>query len=254
MPDTRSNGIQAIDRAFSIVETLNELEGAGVSELARAVELPKSTVHSHLNTLVNAEYVVKDGSTYRAGLKFLQAGERVRNQHVLYQVARPEVDNTVKKTGEISGLMTEEHGQGVFIYRARGDEAARIDTCIGDRVPLQCTALGKVILAYLPDARRDAIIDRHGLAAITENTITDRETLLDELDEVREKQVAFDDEERLNGLRSVAAPILDPQDQIIGSISIAGPTHRMRGSQFYEEFPETILGAANVIELNIQHA
>lgn len=254
MTHTGSNEIQAINRAFSIIETLSELGGAGVSELSRAVDLPKSTVHNHLNTLVAAEYVVKDGSEYRAGLKFLQIGEQVRNQHALYQIARPQVHKTVKKTGEITGVMTEEHGRGVFIYRERGTEAARIDTRIGDRVPLHSTALGKVILAFLPEDRRNEIIDHHGLKAVTENTITDRDTLLDELEEARQKQVAFDDEERLNGLRSVAAPILTANGEIIGSISIAGPTHRMQGKRFFEEFPETILGVANVIELNIQHA
>ncbi len=254
MQSKDSNEVQAIDRAFSIVETLTKLDGAGVSELSRSVNLPKSTVYNHLSTLVAKGYVVKDESEYRSGLKFLQIGEQVRKQHALYQVGRPQVDKTASKTGEISGLMTEEHGRGVFIYRGRGAEAARIDTRIGDRVPLHSTALGKVILAFLPEYRREEIIDRHGLKSMTENTITTRDRLFNELEEIRKKQVAFDDEERLNGLRSVAAPILTANQEIIGSISIAGPTHRMQGSRFFEEFPETILGVANVIELNIQHA
>lgn len=246
--------IQAIDRTFSIVETLNELDGAGVSELAERVDLPKSTVYNHLVTLEQTEYVVRDGDEYRAGLKFLQIGEQSRMHHRLYEVARPEVDKLAEKTGEISGLMTEEHGRGVFVYRGRGAEAARIDSFVGDRVPLHCTALGKAILAYLPAGQRETIVDRHGLPAITENTITDRDRLLDELATVREEKIAFDDEERLNGLRCVAAPILGEEDDVIGSISVAGPTHRMRGDRFREELPETALGVANVIELNLQHS
>lgn len=254
MTESESRGIRSIERMFDIVETLNELDGAGVSELARRVELPKSTVHNHLRTLERAEYVVRRGDEYQVGLKFLQVGELARSQHDLYQIARTEVDRLAEKTGEISGLMTEEHGHGVFVYRGRGAEAARIDTRVGDRVPLHCTALGKAILAYLPASRREAIVDRHGLSAITERTITDRERLREELAEIRERKIAFDDEERLNGLRSVAAPILDGSDSVIGAISVAGPTHRMRGDRFHRELPEITLGTANVIELNIQHS
>jgi IclR family transcriptional regulator, acetate operon repressor len=248
------NGIQAVDRSFRIVEALTELDGAGVSELARRVDLPKSTVHNHLLTLEQAEYVVREDGAYRTGLKYLQISERARNQHDLYQVARPEVDKLVEKSGEISAVMTEEHGRGVFIYRNSGSEAARIDTCVGDRVPIHCTALGKAILAFLPDDRRREIIDRHGLSAVNSNTITDRDTLLEELETVRDERIAYDDEERLTGLRSVAAPILDGSSSVIGSISIAGPTHRMRGERFRTELPEVVLGTANVIELNLQHS
>lgn len=253
MAENRTDGIQAIDRTFRIVEAVSELETAGVTELAAHVDLPKSTVHHHLLTLERAGYVVREDGEYRTGLKFLQIGERSRGQHALYEVARPEVEKLAEKTDELAGLMVEEHGEGVFIYRDSGSEAAHIDTGIGDRVPLHCTALGKVILAYLPDDRRDEIIDRHGLSPITENTITDRDVLLDQLAEIRERQIAFDDEERLNGLRSVAAPVFDGSGRIIGSISVAGPTHRMQGTYFSEELPELILGVANVIELNIQH-
>ncbi|MFC4440159.1 MULTISPECIES: IclR family transcriptional regulator [Natrialbaceae] len=251
---TGENGIQAVDRAFDIVESVTELNGAGVSELARHVGLPKSTVHNHLNTLERAEYVVREDGEYRTGLKFLRISESARHQHDLYQVARPEVDQVVDKTGEISALMTEEHGRGVFIYRNRGSEAARIDTCVGDRVPIHCTALGKAILAFLPEQRRREIVDRHGLPAVNHNTITDRDALTQELETIREEQIAYDDEERLKGLRSVAAPILDGSDSVIGSISIAGPTHRMQGDRFRTELPEIVLGTANVIELNLQHS
>ncbi|SFC29197.1 transcriptional regulator, IclR family [Halobiforma haloterrestris] len=249
-----SDGIQAVDRAFDIVESLNDLDGAGVSELADHVDLPKSTVHNHLKTLERAEYVVRDGDEYRTSLKFLQLSETARTQQELYRVARSEVDQLAEKTGEISALMTEEHGRGVFLYRSRGSEAARIDTCVGDRVPIHCTALGKAILAFLPEGRRTEIIDRHGLSAVSPNTITDREVLAEELESVREERIAYDDEERLNGLRSVAAPILDGSGSVIGSISVAGPTHRMRGDRFETAVPETVLGIANVIELNLEHS
>lgn len=254
MARARSDGIQAIDRAFDIVETMDALGGAGVTELARAVDLPKSTVHNHLRTLERAGYVVQEDGEYRIGLKFLRLGERARRHHEPYRIASGQVDKLAEKTGEIAGLMIEEHGEGVFVYRRRGSEAAHIDTAIGDRVPLHCTALGKAILAFLPAERRERIVDRHGLPKLTENTITDREELFDELETIRERRVAFDEAERLDGLRCVAAPILSGSDAVLGSISVAGPTHRMHEDRFRRELPETVLGIANVIELNIQYS
>lgn len=254
MDKANGAGVNALFRAFRIVEALNELGGAGVSAIAREVDLPKSTVHNHLNTLEQAGYVVAEDGTYRPGLKFLYIGEAVRNEHTLYSVAQSQVDKLAATTGEISGLMVEEHGEGVFIHRGRGSEAAHIDTQIGDRIPLHCTALGKAILAFLPPEKRDQSIDRHGLPGFTPQTITDREQLYSELETVREQQVAFDDEERLPGLRSTAAPIFDGEQSVIGAISVAGPTHRMQGDRFRSELPEQVLGFANVIELNLQHS
>lgn len=95
--------------------------------------------------------------------------------------------------------MIEEHGRGVFLYKARGSNTVQLDTYSGMRVPLQTTALGKTILANHPREEVDNIIDRHGLPRITENTITAREDLFEKFDEIAQRGYAFGDEERVNG-------------------------------------------------------
>ncbi|WP_101297030.1 IclR family transcriptional regulator [Halegenticoccus soli] len=246
--------IGALETSLRVLEALKRLEGAGVTELAKELHIPKSTVYSHLNTLRQNEYVVRDGDTYRVGLKFLDFGEHARNRMRIYDVAKPQVDHLAEKTGELANLLVEEHGEGVYVYRARGAQAVRVDTHAGMRVKLHCTSLGKAILAHLPEEQVDAIIERWGLPERTPQTVTDREVLEEELAAIRERGYAQDDGERLSGLRCVAAPIIGQNGYAVGAISVSGPMSRMKGERFDEEIPELVQSAANVTELNMTYS
>lgn len=244
--------VGTIETALQVIETVQDHDGVGVTEIANELKLPKSTVHSHLQTLREQHYVVKNGDEYALGLKFLKLGTRSRNRLPVYDHACPEVDELAEESGEIVNLAVREFGRGVYLYQAQGERAVHLDTYVGMRFNLHCTGLGKVLLANAPPAEIDPILDTYGLPARTENTITDREALLEELETIRERGYAYDDEERLPGLRCVAAPIKDG-GHAIGSISIAGPTSRMRGERYETELPELLLNAANVVELNLKY-
>ncbi|MFB6232767.1 MAG: IclR family transcriptional regulator [Haloarculaceae archaeon] len=245
--------IKATETTFEILQALGEREQVGVTDLAAELDLPRSTVFNHLKTLAEHEYVVNEGGSYRLGCRFLELGAKAREFHGVHGVARSEVDRLAEETGEISALLIEEHGFGVFLHRAEGEQAVHIDSYTGQRIYLHGAALGKAILASLPRERVVDIVDRRGLPSLTDNTITDRETLFAELDTVAEEGVAFDDEERLDGLRSVAAPIHDG-DAVVGSLSVAGPSSRVQGEQFRTTLPETITDAVRVVELNLTYA
>ena len=191
-----------------MVAALRELDGTGVTELATHLSMSKNTVHDHLATLRRHDYVTKDGDAYEIGLGFFEMGEYARKRRQIYEVARPKVTDLAEETGELANLLVEEHGRGVYLYRARGERAVTLDTHTGKRRYLHDTALGKAILAHLPDDRVREILDRHGLPAATPNTITDRERLHEELAEIRERGVAYCGQERVEGLQCVAAPIL----------------------------------------------
>jgi DNA-binding IclR family transcriptional regulator len=254
MSDSGPPAVKSVETAFRIIEALHERGGAGVTELASALSFPKSTVHNHLQTLERNEYVVKADDTYRVGCRFLELGAHARDRRPIYEVARPEVDRIAEETGELSGVVVEEHGRGVFLHRAKGERAVHVDTYAGKRIYLHGAALGKAILAHLPEERVDEIVDRHGLPALTENTITDREELAAELDAVQESGIAFDDEERLDGLRSVGAAITGSNGEVLGAISVAGPTTRLREDRFREELPAAVRSAVNVIDLNVTYS
>jgi DNA-binding IclR family transcriptional regulator len=254
MATNAGNTIGALGTSLQILETLKERGGAGVTELSNTLDLPKSTVYSHLRTLREHEYVIKEGDRYCLSLRFLDFGEHTRDRMRIYEVARPEVDSLAEDTGELANLLVEENGQGVYLYRAKGAQAVSLDTHAGMRVGLHCTSLGKAVLAHLPAERVDEIVDRWGLPPRTAETITSREELDEELARIRERGYAHDNGERLSGLRCIAAPITDADGHAIGAISVAGPTSRMKGERFESEIPERVMSAANVTELNLTYS
>ena len=254
MATKRDATVDATETTFRILEMLKELNGAGITELATRLDIPKSTAHNHLVTLRENEYVVKHGTTYRVGLQFLEFGEHTRNRMRIYDVARPEVEALAEQTGELSNLLVEEHGLGVYLCRARGDQAVRVDTYAGMRVHLHCTGLGKAMLAYMPEERVSEILDRRGLEPRTETTITDCDALEEDLAAIRERGYAIDHGERLSGLRCIAAPITNDDDVAVGAVSVSGPSSRMKGERLKTEVPELVMSAANVIELNMSYS
>jgi DNA-binding IclR family transcriptional regulator len=246
--------VNAVEKTLTIAQALQEHEGVGVTELAEEVDLPRSTVFNHLKTMAEYEFVVNEDGSYRLGCRFLQLGAKARSYHDVHEVARTEVNRLANETGDISALLIEEHGLGVFLHRAEGERAIHIDSYTGQRIYLHGAALGKAILAALPQDRVVEIVDQRGLPALTENTITTRDALFDELDRIAEAGFAFDDEERLNGLRSVAAPITDGDDTVLGAVSIAGPTSRVQDDRFHETFPSKLQDAVNVINLDLTYS
>ena len=238
---------------FRILEKLKERNEATVTELADEFDLSKSSVHNYLTTLESDGYVIKDGNAYSVGLKLLDLGGHARHRERIYEIAKQEVTNLAEETGELANLLVEQKGKGIYLHRARGDDAVMTDSYIGQAVYLHNTALGNAILAHLPRERVNEIVDEHGLPRSTENTITDRDELFDELDRVREAGVAFDDEARVKGLRCVAVPIVNNNDTVEGAISVSGPTSRFQADQFREELPAKLQSAANIIELNITY-
>lgn len=254
MANTQSaNTVKTARTTFRILETLKDRNGATVTELTAEFDLSKSSIHNYLSTLERDGYVVKEDNSYRVGLGLLALGGHARHRQRIYEIAKGEVTELAERTGELANLMIEEHGKGIYLHQAHGEDAVKTDTYIGYQVHLHNTALGHAILAHLPRERVHEILDRHGMPAATENTITDRDELFDALERVREDGYALDDEARVEGLRCVAVPIINNNDEIEGAISVSGPTSRFQDERFREQLPATLEKAANVIELNITY-
>lgn len=250
----QGGGVKSLETAFEIINELEALDGAGVTELAEEMGLAKSTVHDHLTTLESNRFLVKDNGIYRVGLRFLDHGGRARNRLEVYQTAKPEIEKLAEKTGELVNLVVEEDGLGVYIDYAKGEDAVNIDTYLGKHEPLHSTAFGKTILANIPTSRVDEIVERHGLPGETDRTITSREALDERLETVRENGYALDTEERLQGLCCVAAPIKTGDIDVAGAISISGPAGRLQGSKLRSELADEVMRTANIIEINMTYS
>lgn len=254
MADDEDDGrIKAVDRAFELVEAIQELEGARVTELADHLDLAPSTVHSHLKTLRANRYLAKEGDIYNVGLEFLNRGGFARIRRSAYPMAFDIVDELAAETKERAQFLVEEHGRGYYLHTATGSHAVQVNARLGRISHLHASAAGKAMIAHLPEARIHEIVDRWGLTEFTENTITDRERLLDELEAVRERGYSFNYEESVDGLRAVGVPVLDPNDRVVGAFSVSGPTNRLTGDWVETDIPDLLLGAANELELNIAY-
>jgi len=246
--DGPKHPVTTVDRTLQIVETIQDLDGAGVSEIAERVDVGKSAVHNHLTTLENREYVVKEGDEYHVGLAFLGLGAYARQRNDIYRAARSEVEDLAEETGELVNLLVEKNGMGIYLYQAKGDDAVELDTYVGKRVRLHCTALGKAMLGFRPEDEVRDILEERGMPELTPETITEPDAFLEELEDVRDRGFAIDDGERLTGLQCVAAPVTDDEDRSIAAISVSYPVHRVDNG-YYEEVANAVLGAANVVEL-----
>lgn len=249
----RSAPVKATQTTIAVIEALMRLEPAGVSAIADHVGVPTSTAFDHLKTLEHHEFVLSDERKYRLGTRFLSIGGHHRSKSKLYRVAGPEVEKMAHKTGEHANLMIEEFGQGVFVAKVKGEDAFDLDTYIGKRVNLQTTSAGKAILSCFSDERIDEIIERRGLPAVTPATVTDRGQLFEQIAQIRERGFATDDEERIQGVRCVAAPLRDATGGAIGAVSISGPKSGMQGDRFEKTIPNLVLRTANVIEVNMKY-
>lgn len=246
------NRVRTTAKTFEILEALKGREAGRITDLAAELDLNKSVVYNHLRTLQEGGYVVKDGETYRLGLRFLDFGSHARRTLDVYDIAKPKVNQLAEEIGVVSSLLVEERGEGVYLYRTRGGQATEYRAHAGYRTPLHATAPGKAVLAHLGEDRVGSIVDEHGLPAATAETVTDRAALFDELSTVRERGYALADGENVVGLRSVAAPIQSERAGLLGAISVSAQVDQLSDEQFETQIPNVVRNAANAIELDLK--
>jgi IclR family acetate operon transcriptional repressor len=245
--------IKTTETVFDVIESLWTTNGATVTELADRLDIAKSTAHAHLSTLEQREFVVRNGNTYQLSLRFLELGIHVRDQIELSRIAEPLLTKLAEETGEAIWLIVEEHGWAIYLNKAMGENALQIKSTIGERSHLHYLAAGKALLAYLPREHVESIIERRGLPSRTNHTITNPDALFTELDEIRERGYAFNENEEIDGVRGVGVPIC-ADDRAIGAVGIGAPENRLRGDRFREDVPSQLLGATNEIELRMTYS
>lgn len=242
--------ISAVERAFGIINYLLDRDKATLSELADETGLAKSTVHTYVATLREQGYLIKQENSYRLSLRFLEVGEQVRNKVQILDIVRPALENITEQVGGITWFIVEEAGNAVFVEKETGEDAVQPYGHVGRRTTLHDIAGGKAILAHLPEDRIEEILAERGLQQKTEQTITDRGELLDELEQIRRQGYAINNSENLEGWRAVASPIIH-EGTVLGSIAASGPEHRMREERFEKTIPDLITATTNEIQLQI---
>ena len=249
-----SSKIKSVETLLDIVQCLHGRGEATMEEIADELGLSVSTVHRHLVTLREHNYVTIRDGRYRLSLMFLTHGGKTRDQMAISEMIDSKVQQISERTGERTQFMIEENGERVYVYTYAGPSGVKTDATIGKRGPLHVSAAGKSILANLPQERINAILDEISFESVARNTIADRETLKAELAAVRRLGYAYNDEESTEGLRAVGVPIQHDDGSVFGAISVSAPNFRLQDDYFHKELPELLLGAANEIELILRYS
>ena len=237
---------------FRIIEALVELDGATVTELSVELGIAKSTIHQHLATLLELGYVIKQDSEYDVGLRFLTIGEYAKKRNEAATLIEPMVEGLAEETGERTQFFVEEHGRVIYLHTATGERAVRANRQTGELRYLHSSAGGKAILSQMPHERVEEILDTHGLPAETDRTITDRGTLFEELETIREQGYSVNREESITGLWAIGVPVV-VDGAVVGAFSVSGPRHRLENSGLHGELPDLLLAAANELEIKLQY-
>ncbi len=228
------NLVQTIERASWILDILGKSpQGLSFGELSEKAGFPKGTTHRLLTSLAYFDYVRQDSMTknYHLGFKFVELGNRLLGQLDLRTEAHPYLIELAERTKETVHMVILDRNEALYIDKVDANDHAgglRMVSRLGSRIPTHCSAVGKAMLAFLPEEILASIVKDKGLPRRTENTITDYEELKKHLQLIREQNFAFDDEENEKGIKCVGAPIRGQSGNIEAAISISVPSIRIR--------------------------
>lgn len=240
--------VRALDRGLEILTLLAERRGATLSELADETRIPVASVHRMLHTLQARHFVECDASekTWRIGVGAFLIGNGYFSRMNVLAAAQPVMEELTRATGETSNLAVAQDGALYYLYQVESDQPIRAVHKMGEVDYMHASGIGKVLLASIPDTRRDAAIRALSLQRHTRKTISTVDGLKGELDSVRQRGWALDDEERHDGMRCIAAPIHGPLDQAVAGVSISGPAARFPDDRL-DMMAQAVLEAADRI-------
>lgn len=217
-------------RTLLILEVLGRSDHAlTATEINEHIGLPKQTVHRLCTTLEREGFLAREGNSNRfvpaRRLRALGAGlihtsqSHIARHQVLLDVAR-EVRETVNY------VVPENSGMS-YLDRVETDWPFRIQLPVGSNVPFHCTASGKTFMASLAPRARRAFVAGLDLHKLTAQTVTEPQSLLDELSVTAKRGYALDDEEFMDGMVAIAVPVVDPQGRYFASLAFHGPVQRI---------------------------
>jgi len=245
--------IQSLERGILILEILESQKACGVTEIAKKLDINKSSAFRLLQTLEAKNLVEKDEQNkYKLGTRFLQFANHVLEGMELTKIAKPYLDELVRLTQETAHLCILSNGKALFIDQKRSSEIVSVNTRTGGQEPLHCSAVGKVLLAFLKPDKLEEMLDSIEFTQYTPRTITSRPVLIAQLEKIRELGYAVDDEEINVGVRCIAAPIRDYTDSVIASIGVSGPASRVQFDSI-DEYANSVKLVADKISIKMGH-
>jgi len=229
--------MSVVAKTLDIIEAiLKNKDEVGLADLAMMTELNRTTVHRIVSVLVERGYLYQKnkGGKYSLGLKFMQYSNPNNIIISLKDKALPYMQNLCEEISETVNMAILDGLEAVGIAAIAAERILLVMPGAVNKFPLHCTAIGKILLANMPDEKIENLIKIIGLRAYTDNTITDTLQFIKEIKAIRRDGIAYDDEEYSLGIRSAAAPIRDDGRNVIAAISFVGPTVRISKSKLIQ--------------------
>ena len=239
--------IKSIEKCFLILDALHTRRRLmTLEEITQVTGFKKTTCFRLLKTLRNLGIVELSPATkkYQFGPRLAAIGLSALKHMNLRNTALPILENLRDETGETVNLTILSGSEILYVERVMSDYLVNVNVNIGDRLPVYCASMGKVILAYLPEDRLDLILSSITFTRRTDKTIVSRAGLIKELKKIRTDGYAVNDEELEKGLRAVAAPIFNYNGEAFAATNIAWTTARHPEQRIFFEYADKIVTAA----------
>lgn len=243
------NNIKSIVKAGQVIDLIAYARTpVSLTDLAKELDMAKSTLHGLLSTLVNIGYLEQDRDTgkYKLGVHLFELGSQISNTWNEKILARSYMTELAEKTDETVHLAMLSGGQVLYIDKVEGYSPIRIVTAPGVKLPVHCTGVGKVLLAYSSEETIEQILKESPLERYTDYTIVSTNKLHEALAEIKTQGYVYDNQEFLDGLRCVAAPVFDHNGKVIFALSISGPLFKMT-DEVIDEYRDMLLNATSSI-------
>ncbi|MDQ6598866.1 IclR family transcriptional regulator [Bacillus salipaludis] len=229
--------IQSLDRALRILDLFDEhTTELKITHISELMGLHKSTVHSLLKTLQMHGYIDQDleSGKYRLGLKLFERGNFVIHSLDIRLLAKRYLLDLSLKTGQTTHLVILDGKEGVYVDKVESPMATILYSRVGRRIPLHCSAVGKALIAFREQEEIQKILHGYNYTKKTEFTIINETDFLSELEKVRQQEYAIDSQENEPGVRCIAVPIRNHENQVIAAISISTLLARINETQLQE--------------------
>ncbi len=243
---------QSSDKLLKLLEFLStQGDPLRLIDIAKALDMNSSTVLRFLTTLINNDYVAQEPETskYYLTYKLCALGQQIKSHKQLSTTTAPYLQELAKTVGETCCLAINQNNQVVYIDVVESPgQIVKAMQRIGNIAPLHCTGIGKLLLTNYTEEQIDTLVNHVGLAKYTEKTLTTKEALLKELEEVKAKGYAYDNEECEIGTRCISFPIYDYSDKVIAGFSVTGPSIRLN-DEFFDQWIPTL----HALSLKLSH-
>lgn len=240
--------VQSLDRALRLVAAIAETDGASLTAIAERVGLPPSTAHRLLATLAAHGFVENDAEDrhWSIGVEAFRVGQAFMRRQTPAAAARPVMRDLMEATGETANVGLFEGGEVVFIEQVESREPIRAFFRSGERRAAHASGIGKALLATQTPDQVTRWLRGRTLESYTPATITTAERLIADLEAIRRRGWAVDDEERNLGMRCIAAAIYDEGGEAVAGLSISGPCQRIGPERLDALGPVVAAAAARV--------